>query len=83
MSHLAHSPVSVRPFSLRREGVLLLAEGIDCDGSQLLSGLCDVIGDDVPVFGGVRPQAQPRQKRFDVNWLNESKEETNNCLLIH
>lgn len=35
------------------KGVLLLAEGIDCDGSQLLSGLCDVIGDDVPVFGGL------------------------------
>lgn len=35
------------------KGVLLLAEGIDCDGSQLLAGLCDVVGDDVPVFGGL------------------------------
>lgn len=35
------------------KGVLVLSEGIDCDGSLLLSGLCDVIGDDIPVFGGL------------------------------
>jgi hypothetical protein len=35
------------------KGVLVLAEGIDCDGSLLLSGLCDIIGDETPVFGGL------------------------------
>lgn len=35
------------------KGVLVLAEGIDCDGSQLLAGLCDAVGDQVPVFGGL------------------------------
>ncbi|MEZ5924443.1 MAG: FIST N-terminal domain-containing protein [Hyphomicrobiaceae bacterium] len=35
------------------KGVLLLAEGIDCDGSLLLAGVADAINDDVPIFGGL------------------------------
>ncbi len=35
------------------KGALVLAEGIDCDGSLLLSGIVDALGEDIPVFGGL------------------------------
>lgn len=35
------------------KGALVLAEGIDCDGSLLLSGLVDALGEDIPIFGGL------------------------------